>query len=298
MNTLAVTILASVVFAGFYVYFSRRHGEPYGTFHVRLNKVLGGPDPPQTEWLNMGFWKDTVVFPEACQALAIQLFRAANLKPGGRVLDVGYGCGDSILLQLSHPEVPKPSLLCGITSLPVHHSRSLERVKSFLSSVDAPPAVLLFRDDAVWRGRQDHPLSPDFQHDFDSILALDCAYHFDTREEFLRQSLRRLTPGGSVALADLCFSSSPGPVLTLLLWRILRTMPKHNIMTKEQYIQQMKEIGYEDVELEDISPFVFPGFVKFMKQRGRMWGVFARSMSWLEGQGLRMVIMKGTRPTA
>ncbi|KAH8986991.1 S-adenosyl-L-methionine-dependent methyltransferase [Lactarius hatsudake] len=296
MNTLVVTILASVVFAGFFVYFSRR--EPYGTFHVRLNKVSGGPNPPQTEWLNMGFWKDTVVFPEACQALAIQLFRAANLKPGGRVLDVGYGCGDSILLQLSHPEVAKPSVLCGVTSLPVHHSRSLERVKSFLSSADAPPAVLLFRGDAVWRGRQDHPLSPDFQHDFDNILALDCAYHFDTREEFLRQSLRRLTPGGSVASADLCFSSPPGPVLTLLLSRILHTMPKHNIMTKEQYIQQMREIGYEDVELEDITPFVFPGFVKFMKQRGRMWGVFSRTMSWLEGQGLRFVIIKGTRPKA
>ncbi|KAH9082150.1 S-adenosyl-L-methionine-dependent methyltransferase [Lactarius deliciosus] len=297
MNTLTVTILASVVFAGFYVYFSRRTSDPYGTFHVPFNKVPGGPDPPQTEWLNMGFWKDTVVFPEACQALAIQLFRVADLKPGGRVLDVGHGCGDSILLQLSHPEVATPSILCGITSLPAHHRRSWERVKSYLSSVDAPPAVLLFQGDAVWRpGCQDHPLSPDFKHDFDNILALDCAYHFNTREEFLRQSLRRLTPGGSVALADLCFSSPPGPVLTLLLWRVLRTMPKHNITTKEQYIQQMREIGYEDIELEDITPFVLPGFQQFLKQRGRMGGIFSWSMSWLEGRGLRFVIIKGTRP--
>ncbi|KAH9037266.1 S-adenosyl-L-methionine-dependent methyltransferase [Lactarius pseudohatsudake] len=280
MNTLTVTILASVVFAGFYVYFSRRTSDPYGTFHVPFNKVPGGPDPPQTEWLNMGFWKDTVVFPEACQGT---LFRVADLKPGGRVLDVGHGCGDSILLQLSHPEVATPSILCGITSLPAHHRRSWERVKRFQSSVDAPPAVLLFQGDAVWRpGCQDHPLSPDFQYDFDNILALDCAYHFNTRDEFLRQSLRRLTPGGSV--------------LTLLLWRVLRTMPKHNITTKEQYIQQMREIGYEDVELEDITPFVFPGFRQFLKQRGRMWGIFSWSMSWLEGRGLRFVIIKGTRP--
>ncbi|KAH8998899.1 S-adenosyl-L-methionine-dependent methyltransferase [Lactarius hatsudake] len=312
MDTLTVTILASVVFAGFYVYFSRRTSDPYGTFHVPFNKVPGGPDPPQTEWLNMGFWK---VLPRSVSryynpvvltcdrathnfvALAIQLFRVADLKPGGRVLDVGHGCGDSILLQLSHPEVATPSILCGITSLPAHHRRSWERVKIYLSSVDAPPAVLLFQGDAVWRpGCQDHPLSPNFKHDFDNILALDCAYHFNTREEFLRQSLRRLTPGGSVALADLCFSSSPGPVLTLLLWRVLRTMPKRNITTKEQYIQQMREIGYEDVELEDITPFVFPGFRQFLKQRGRMWSIFSWSMSWLEGQGLRFVIIKGTRP--
>ena len=171
-----------------------------------------------------------------------------------------------------------------------------------LSSVDAPedtPAVLLFQGDAVWRpGRQDHPLSPSFQHDFDNILALDCAYHFNTREEFLRQSFRRLTPGGSVALADLCFSVSPGPVLTLLLWHVLHTMPKHNITTKEQYIQQMREIGYEAVELEDITPFVFPGFREFLKQRGFMGGAFSWLMSWLEGRGLRFVIVKGTRPNA
>ncbi|KAI9460952.1 S-adenosyl-L-methionine-dependent methyltransferase [Lactarius psammicola] len=279
MNILTATILALVVLAGFRAYFSRRTSDPYGTFHIQFNKVQGGPDSPQTEWLNMGFWKDTIY---SQKPLALRLFRVAGLKPSGRVLDAGHGCGDSILLQLSHPGVAKPSLLCGITSLPSHHHRSWERVNSFLSS-----AVLLFQGDAVWRpGRQDHPLSPSFQHDFDNILALDCAYHFDTREEFLRQSLRRLAPGGSVALADLCFSSSPGPMLTLLLWRVLHTMPKHNITTKEQYIQQMRDIGYEDVELEDITPF----------QRGGMGGAFSWLMSWLEGRGLRFVIVKGTRP--
>ena len=214
--------------------------------------------------------------------------------------DVGYGCGDSILLQLSHPEVAKPSLLCGITSLPSHYRRSRERVNNFISSVDAPedtPAVLLFQGDAVWRsGHQDHPLSPSFQHNFDNILALDCAHHFNTREEFLCQSLRRLTPGGSVALADLCFSSFPGPVLTLLLCRVLHTMPKQNIITKEQYMKQMREIGYEGIELEDITPHVFPGFREFLKQRGFLWGVFSWLMSWIEGRGLRFVIVKGTRP--
>lgn len=173
-------------------------------------------------------------------------------------------------------------------------------MNSFLSSVDAPegnPAVLLLQGDAVWRpGNQDHPLSPSFQHDFDNILALDCAYHFNTREEFLRQSLRCLTPGGSVTLADLCFSLSPGPVLTFLLWRVLHTMPRQNITTKEQYMQQMREIGYDDVELEDITPFVFPGFRAFLKQRGRIGGAFSWLMSWLEWRGLRFVIIKGTRP--
>ena len=173
-------------------------------------------------------------------------------------------------------------------------------MNSILSSDDTPedtPDVLLLQGDAVWRpGHQGHPLSPDFQHDFDNILALDCAFHFNTREEFLRQSLRRLTPRGSVALADLCFSSSPGLMLTFLLCHVLRTMPKHNVTTKEQYVRQMREIGYEDVELEDITPFVFPGFREFLKHQGFLWGAFSWLMSWLEGRGLRYVIVKGTRP--
>lgn len=34
------------------------HSEPYGSFHLGLN-VRPGMDrsPPQTEWLNMGYWK-------------------------------------------------------------------------------------------------------------------------------------------------------------------------------------------------------------------------------------------------
>ncbi|KAI0307737.1 S-adenosyl-L-methionine-dependent methyltransferase [Multifurca ochricompacta] len=299
MLALYTLIFVTIFFS--YVYFYRRAKDPYGTFHISFNKLPGGPDPPRTEWLNMGFWKDTEIFPEACQALALRLFRAASLKPDGRVLDVGHGSGDSILLQLSHPQVTKPALLCGITSLPSHHRRSQERVDKFLSSADsadAPykPTVFLFEGDAIWRSEnRDHPLSPHFRHQFDSILALDCAYHFNTREEFLRQSFRRLATGGNITLADLCFAVPPGPILKLFLWRVLHVMPKENMVTKEQYLQQVREIGYEDIEMEDVSSFVFPGFRNFLKQRGNIGRVFASLICWLQGKGLRFIIIKGTK---
>lgn len=42
---------------------------PYGLFHLALNKLPGekGDEPPKTEWLNMGYWKDAKAFPEACR---------------------------------------------------------------------------------------------------------------------------------------------------------------------------------------------------------------------------------------
>ncbi|KAH9985377.1 S-adenosyl-L-methionine-dependent methyltransferase [Russula compacta] len=299
---LALYILIFVIFSVIYMYFAGRASDPYGTFHISFNQVPGSPDSPRTEWLNMGFWKDTAVFPDACQALAFRLFQAAALQPDGRVLDVGHGSGDSILLQLSHPEVAKPALLYGITSLASHHRRSRERVNSFLSSTNAlnkTPDVLLFEGDAVWRpGHKEHPLSPHFGREFDSILALDCAYHFDTRRAFLCQSFQRLAPGGCVALADLCFSVSPGALLTLFLSGVLRTIPRSNMVTVGQYIQEMNEIGYEDVEVEDITPFVFPGFRNFLKRRGNLGGALAAMMGWLQGQGLCFVIIKGVKPLA
>ncbi|KAI9454004.1 S-adenosyl-L-methionine-dependent methyltransferase [Russula earlei] len=296
---IAMMLLYILIFVAIYVYFLRRSKDPYGTFHISFNKVHGSRDPPKTEWLNMGLWKDTAVFPEACQALALRLLGAARLKPNGRVLDVGHGSGDSILLQLSHPELAKPSLVCGITSLPAHHHRTRERVNSFLSSADAPdkkPNVLLFEGDAVWRSDdREHPLSPHFAHEFESIVALDCAYHFDTREEFLRQSFQRLTPGGCIALADLCFSTPPGPMFTLFLSRVLGIMPRSNMVTKEQYVRQMNDVGYKNIEMEDITPFVFPGFQLFLRRRGNIGAAFAGVIGWLQGQGLRFVVIKGVK---
>jgi len=161
------------------------------------------------------------------------------------------------------------------------------------------PDVHLFEGDAVWRpGRRDreHPLSPQSGHEFDNILALDCAYHFNPRREFLRQSFQRLAPGGSVAVADLCFSDPPRAVLTFLLSGVLHVMPRSNMVTKEQYVQQMYEIGYENIGVEDITPFVFPGFRTFLKQRGVIGSLFAGVMEWLQGRGLRFVVIEGKKP--
>lgn len=57
----------------------------------------------------------------------------------------------------------------------------------------------------------------------------------------------------------------------------------------------MNEIGYEDIRVEDITPFVFPGFRNFLKQRGILWGAFAGIMGWLQGRGLRFVVIGGRK---
>jgi SAM-dependent methyltransferase len=204
-------------------------------------------------------------------------------------------------MHLTHPDAPRPASLTGITSLREHVERSQERVEQLLEDTPGPhPLVDLHHADAVFRSSAppDHPLDPKAKTPaFSAILALDCAYHFRTRKEFLQQSLHRLAPGGRIGLADLSFdfpSSKDG-------WRtrlvsLLGVIPHENIVRPDEYVQMMEDIGFENVKLEDISSDVFPGFFNFLKSRGSLWPVFVVGMQGLVGLGMKFVIVTAEAP--
>ncbi|KAJ5635334.1 uncharacterized protein N7484_008647 [Penicillium longicatenatum] len=84
--------------------FKKPRVETYGLDHAVLNIQL----PPQTMWMNMGYWESTSDFPEACRALLDQVLAAGLLKSQSksvRLLDVGCGCGDqSLYLTVLHKD--------------------------------------------------------------------------------------------------------------------------------------------------------------------------------------------------
>lgn len=213
-------------------------------------------------------------------------------------VDVGYGTGESLILLLSDPRVPRPSRLTGITSLDEHHRRAQDRTTKLLSSSPEPkPEVVLYAGDAVYhRTALDHPLDPSSPARFDTILALDCAYHFDTRFAFLSQSFVKLVPGGRIALADICIDPS---VLSRgqawMITSLLSLMPKQNMISTEEYVRVMKEIGYVDVQLQDITAEVFPGFIKFLKGKGWAWWGVALAIDWCVKAKARFVIVSGAK---
>ncbi|KAF9569629.1 hypothetical protein CPC08DRAFT_2626 [Agrocybe pediades] len=277
--------------------------DPYGLFHLSLNRLPGqNPDEsPDTEWLNMGYWKGAGSFPEACKALALKTFRAARLTKQGRVLDVGHGTGQSLILLLSESSIERPNELVGITSLGLHHQRSLHRVEKYQARNESDCTVDLYHGDAVYDGKDaKHPLSPSCAKEFDSILALDCAYHFNTRRRFLEQSYHKLAVGGSIALADICFlPSTPqkNRIRSWTRWTLRGLMHAHNMVSTEEYVAQMQEIGYKEVIMEDISSDVFPGFIQFLKSKGGGWWFFAWFIRWYYSEyvGARFVVVSGRK---
>ncbi|KAG9104152.1 hypothetical protein FRC06_005044 [Ceratobasidium sp. 370] len=319
----ATTGAVAVILAGVLVYNARARrrsailsnkAEPYGDFHTSLNQPSGSRKG-HTEWLNMGYWENTTDFTTACENFAIKLARAANCKPGGRVLDVGHATGDSLLLHLTHPDVPTPSYLSGITSLESQYARAVQRV---LDVSQAPTTrVELYLGDAVYHPLPKtpptplskvqtlrHPLEPDSGDQttptYTSILALDCAYHFKSRSLFLAQSIRCLEPGGTIALADMCIHGSPVmPGLSLLrrIYCVLFSIPPENLITAAEYERTLSQAGYEHVSIEDVTLWVFPGFTTFLKSRGNGWWVFAWIVVvWWKVCGARFVIAKGVKP--
>ncbi|KAJ3762857.1 hypothetical protein EV360DRAFT_34776 [Lentinula raphanica] len=234
-NTTCLLLITVALLCFLYRRRNTKTNDPYGLFHLSLNKRQGedANSPPVTEWLNMGYWKDTNIFPDACQALALKLVRAAQCQEDGNVFGT-------------------------------------------LSA---------------------HPLNPSSTSNrFNSILALDCAYHFQTRELFLRQSFHQLLPNGRIALADICFSNAlPMNPWVRLIRRVLKLMPQENAISIDDYIRCLEQIGYEDAKIEDISEDVFPGFVAFLKSRGLGWWLFGFVMYQYYSAGARFVIASASR---
>ncbi|KAI8912599.1 S-adenosyl-L-methionine-dependent methyltransferase [Gorgonomyces haynaldii] len=196
----------------------------------------------------MGYWKDTTDFVVACEQLTRLLAESVGLQQGDRLLDVGFGCGDQILLFLEY----KPQHIHGITNERQQFQFAQERIQH--------ENVRLECQDAV-HGQLDK---------YNKITALDCAYHFSTRSKFLKNCHQALLPGGKIGLADICLQSGKASMFDHFISFLLSvsgTFPKDNMITMEDYEQMLMDIGFQNPSFQDISDLVFPGLQRFIKRR-------------------------------
>jgi len=195
------------------------------------------------------------------------------------------------MFMLTDPAVPRPSRIVGITSLPMHHQRTKDRVAILQNS---RTQVDLYLGDAIFRTSSiGHPLAPQSDMLFDCVLALDCAYHFDTRQVFLSQALAKLVAGGKIALADMCFE----PRYQWLIWLTtkLGIIPKENIVTIEEYVLAKKKAGFIDIEIEDFTSAVLPKYLLFLRGVGPQWWLFSIIYGWyLSAMGVKFVLASGS----
>ena len=258
-------------------------------------------DDPRASWINLGLWSSDLQGEEypysaACRRLAMAVGDLAlNLdpqppqvsrRPGVTVYDCGCGRGDSVLLWLDHHWAASVDTVVGLNIDPGE-----TRDAQALLEAHGPPtpkAVIHLGDAVRWRPRPAHDGEA-------AVVAVDCAYHFDTRKAWLCQWLR--TPRVRViACADILMSHrvalTGAPRQSSLWGRLLQPfrhlgqqvglrfigaaagVPRDNLSYSSDELRDwLTSQGARRVEVRAVTEHVFAPFAQFAWRRRSEFGV-------------------------
>ena len=132
---------------------------------------------------------------------------------------------------------------------------------------------------------------------FDRVLAVECIFHFPSRERFLAEAARVLKPGGYLAVSDfvpvMAFFGKT-PIWTLIRSRIAKSYGTLGAVPLRGYKTMGKRAGLELDASRNIRKNTLPTYpflIKFFREQGsedaqKTMIVGTRWMKWLTKTGL------------
>jgi erythromycin 3''-O-methyltransferase len=172
-----------------------------------------------------------------------------DISEGDVVIDAGCGFGEQDV-RIARRKRPSRLLAINVTEGQLAYAREH----------NSHPAIAYMNCSAT------HLPLPDSS--VDKVMSLEAAFHFHTREAFLREAFRVLRPGGRIGVIDLVPLERNGKPLTGGLRGSLERwghqVPTENLYGTKRYGEILEEVGFSDCTLQSINEEVVPGFFRFV----------------------------------
>jgi microcystin synthetase protein McyJ len=206
-------------------------------------------------WLNLGYWKSAHNTQEACINLIKLFVEFSELKDYTKILDVGFGYGmQDVLIANMLPN-------CEIDGVNIV-KHQVDTAQQLVEQNNLKNRVNLFSGNA--NELQYNPST------FDFVIAIESAFHFNTRELFFNEAYKALKPGGTLCLADFA-TSIPIKNNASFVQRCKHLgIPLENQYEMDEYIEKLKIAGFIDINYIDISKYVIP-FASVMIKNNEGW---------------------------
>jgi len=119
---------------------------------------------------------------------------------------------------------------------------------------------------------------------FSHVMCAEGGPHMHTREQFWRETMRVLQPGGVFAFSESTLQKRTDSWLAQLSYRMASYLWRcsvDNIYDNEEYIRKLQQIGFTDIKLKSCNLDVYPDYqLSSWEDRAQLYKVRGYLTTW------------------